>query len=128
MIRKRRITISPVGADASAVGTATLSLGRPGSLVGISVDYQNQPATTDLIVKADSTSGKALFTNTSSNTDIVGKPIVEPSVDEGNAAGAATDAGGLGCLFGSGLFFDVAQGDGQTSGDEKVVIDVWVLL
>jgi hypothetical protein len=51
-----------------------------------------------------------------------------PGQDETGAATAATDLGSGGWPFGTGLFFDLAQGDGQTSGNEKVVIQVWVEL
>ena len=51
-----------------------------------------------------------------------------PGIDEAGAATAATDVGSGGMPFGTGLFFDLAQGDGQTSGNERVVIDVWVEL
>lgn len=125
MIRKRRVALRPVGADGSAVITATLTLGRPGFLKAISVDYQNQPATVDLVIKADSTAGATLFTATSTNTDIVGKNLATNGLSEVNAASAAADTQ-HGYPFGTGLFFDVAQGDGQTSGDELINVDVWV--
>lgn len=126
MIRKHRVTLSPVGADGSAVITSTLTVGRPGFVRAIAVDYQNQPATTDLVIKADSSSGATLFTAANTATDIAAKPVGMPGVDEGNAATAATDIGSGGWPFGTGLHFSVAQGDGQTSGNEKVVVDVWL--
>lgn len=126
MIRKHRVTLSPVGVDGSAVITATLTVGRPGFVRAMAVDYQNQPATTDLVIKADSTSGVVLFTATSTNTDLVAKPVGMPGMDEAGAANAATDFGSGGWPFGTGLFFDVAQGDGQTSGNEAIVVDVWI--
>lgn len=126
MIRKHRVTLSPVGADGSAVITQTLSLGRPGFVRAIAVDYQNQPATTDLTIKADSVSGVALLTRSNSATDIAASPVAQPGVDETGAATAATDVGSGGWPFGTGLYFDVAQGDGQTSGNEKIVVDLWL--
>ena len=126
-IRLRQVTLVPTGADGSAVATATLSIGRPCIVRFIKVDYQNQPATVDLLIKDGTTSGATLFTNTSSNTDVAFKPVGMPGVDEGGAATAATDglAGGWPVPSGA-LFFDVAQGDGQTSGNEAVVIDLLV--
>jgi len=126
MIRKHRVTLSPAGVDGSAVITSTLTVGRPGFVRAIAVDYQNQPATTDVVIKADSASGVTLFTRTNSATDIAASPVAMPGVDEGGAATAATDVGSGGWPFGTGLYFDVAQGDGQTSGDEKIVIDLWL--
>ena len=121
-IRHRRVTLAPAGADGSAVATATLSIGRPCFVRAIKVDYQNQPATTDLFIKDGSTSGTTLFTNTSSNTDIGFQPVGMAGVDE---AGTATDVSGWPVPSGA-LFFDVAQGDGQTSANEKLVIDLLV--
>lgn len=126
MIRKHRVTLTPVGSDGSAVDTATLTVGRPGFVRAIAVDYQNQPATTDIVIYADSSTGNALLTLTSTNTDITAKPVGMPAIDEAGAAVAATDSSSGGWPFGTGLYFDLAQGDGQTSGDEKVVIDVWL--
>lgn len=132
MIRRYTVTLSPEGADGSAVATHRLALGRPGILRMINVDYQNQPSTTDLVIKADTSSGATLFTATSTNTDIGASgllvPVVRPSVDEGNAAGAATDSGSGGFGFFTGLYFDVAQADGQTSGNEKIVIHMLIEL
>lgn len=126
MIRKHRVTLTPVGVDGSAVDTATLTIGRPGFVRAIAVDYQNQPVTTDVVIKADSASGVTLFTRTSSATDIAAAPVGMAGVDETGAATAATDLGAGGWPFGTGLYFSVAEGDGQTSGDEAVVIDVWL--
>jgi hypothetical protein len=128
MIRKRTVTLTPVGADGSAVDTETLTFGRAGFVRALAIDYQNQPATTDIVIKADSTDGVTLFTRTSSATDIVAAPVGMPGQDETGAATAATDLGSGGWPFGTGLFFDLAQGDGQTSGNEKVVIQIWVEL
>lgn len=129
-IRTKTVTLRPVGADGSAVITYRLSLGRPAIVRFINVDYQNQPATTDLLIKADTSAGVTLFTATNNATDVgasgVGVPVGRPGVDEGNAATAATDGLSGGWAVSSGLYFDVAQGDGQTSGDEKIVIKLWL--
>jgi hypothetical protein len=124
MIRRKQVTLRPVGADGSAVTTLQVTLGRPGVVGALKVDYQNQPATTDLIIKADSSTGPTLFTRSNSNTDLALTPVGMPAVDETGAAVAATDGTFGGWPFLSGLYFDVAQGDGQTSGDEKIVVDV----
>jgi hypothetical protein len=92
------------------------------------VDYQNQPATTDLLVKsaAAGIGGTTLLTLTNVNTDIAISCVATPAaVDEGRAVTAATDGVEGGWFVADGLFFDVAQGDGQTSGDERIVIDLW---
>lgn len=123
-LRRKQLTIRPVGADGSAVKTVQWTLGRPGIVRAIAVDYQNQPNTTDLIIKADSSSGAALFTKSNNNTDIALTPVGMPGIDEGGAALAATDASAGGWPFLSGLYFDVAQGDGQTSGNEAIVVEV----
>lgn len=121
----KEITIAPVGADGSAVATATLLSGTPGVITHLAIDYQNQPVTTDILVKDSNTSGATLFTRTSSNTDLAPTAVVAPSVDEAGAAGAATDAGSGGLPFSRGIFLDVAQGDGQTTGNEKIVFKIW---
>lgn len=125
-IRNYRRTLRPVGADGSAVVTKLVGINHPGFLRAIAIDYQNQPATTDILVKADNTDGATLFTRTSSNTDLALTPVAMPGVDEGGAATAATDVGSGGFPFKRDLFIDVAQGDGQTSGNEAIVIDLLV--
>jgi hypothetical protein len=120
------VTISPAGVDGSAVGTATLQFPKGGFLRALAIDYQNQPASTDILIKDSVTGGRTLFTRTSSNTDLEATPLAMPAVDEGGAASAATDAQSGGYPFRTGLFFDVAQGDGQTTGDEKVVFSCWI--
>lgn len=125
-IRTKTITLRPVGADGSAVATYRLSLGRPGVVRFIDVDYQNQPATTDLVIKRDTSAGDTVFTRSNSATDIDAQPVGQPGIDEGGAATAATDGLSGGWAFSSGLYFDVAQGDGQTSGNEAIVIKLWI--
>lgn len=123
----RRVTVAPVGVDGSAVVTRLVDMNRPGFVRAIAVDYQNQPATTDLVIKRDSSAGTTLLTNTNGNTDIPAKPVGNPAaIDETNAATAATDATDGGWPFLRGLYIDVAQADGQTSGDELIVLDFWM--
>jgi hypothetical protein len=121
----RRVELRPVGADGSAAVVASLGTG-PAVLRFIAVDYQNQPATTDIVVKSDDANGDTLLTLTSQNTDIAPRPVsLTAGVDEGAAALAATDGSAGGMPVRQGLYFSLAEGDGQTSGDEVVVIDVW---
>jgi hypothetical protein len=116
----------PVGADGAAVDTKTVRLASPGIIRAIKVDYQNQPVTTDILIKAENTSGTTLFTRTSSATDIALSPVGMPGVNESNAALAATDASDGGWPVKGAIFIDVAEGDGQTSGDEKIVFEFWI--
>lgn len=125
-VRVKQVTVRPVGVDGSAVATKYVETG-PAIITHLGVDYQNQPSTTDILIKADTTSGATLGTITSANTDIVGKPVGMPGIDEGNAVLAATDASVGGWAVEKGIFIDVAQGDGQTSGDEKIVFRFWIL-
>lgn len=122
-----RVDLYPVGADGSAVVVRTVPLPFAGAIRAIAVDYQNQPATTDLVIKANDSAGATLFTATNTATDIGPSPLGDPlAVDEGGAAVAATDGTDGGSFFTRGLYFDVAQGDGQTSGDERIVVDLWL--
>lgn len=123
-ITHKRIEARPVGADGSAVFTGTLATG-PAIIRAIAIDYQNQPATTDILLKTDNLNGATIFTRTNSNTDVAPTPVGTTAVDEGRAATAATDAFSGGFPVRGGVFVDVAQGDGQTSGDETILIDVW---
>ena len=123
----RRWVARPVGADGSAVATTTL-ITPPGRIIAMGIDYQNQPATTDVLVKADNFDGATLSTRTSTNTDSTVRPVGTTAVDEGRAATAATDGFSGGLPIRGGIFIDVAQGDGQTSGDEAIVFDFWIEL
>ena len=120
----KRVECRPVGADGSAAFTATLRTG-PAVIRGLAIDYQNQPATTDIVVKADNVNGATIFTRANSNTDLAPTPLGTTAVDEGRAATAATDAFSGGFPVRGGVYIDVAQGDGQTSGDELIWIDVY---
>lgn len=118
-------TLYPVGADGSAVVTDTVRLGCAGLLLGVAIDFQNQPATADVTVKADDATGAAALTSTNSATDLAATGIGNAAIDEGGAAAAATDSVAAGFPFKQGLYIDVAQGDGQTSGNEIIVVEFW---
>lgn len=125
-VKVYRITLAPAGADGAAVATHTLSLPKGGVIRALSIDYQNQPVTTDILIKDSSTSGRTLFTRTSSNTDLLPTPVAMPGIDEAGAATAATDLGSGGFPFDTGVFISVAEADGQTTGDEKIVFKFWI--
>ena len=119
MIRRRQVTISPTGADGAAAGEQQINIGRAGRLIGIAVDYQNQPATTDITVKADSSAGATLFAKANSNTDIPLSAINVAGLDGVGGAGVAGPQ-----LFLTGLHVAVAQGDAGAT--KKVVVDLLV--
>ena len=118
--------ISQTGADGSGACTQLLNLQGAGVLIGVEVDFQNQPATTDLVIKADSTTGDTLFTSTNSNTDFGPSALGTVAIDEGLAATAATDGVAGGQPFRTGLFFDQAQADAFTSSNEKTLVHCWI--
>jgi hypothetical protein len=118
--------VAQSGVDGSAVVTRTLPLNGAGNLLGVQFDFQNTPATADVIIKADSTDGETLFTSTSSQTDFGPVALGIIGLDEGNAAVAATDGIGGGQVFRTGLFFDVAESDAYTSSNEKIIIYLWI--
>lgn len=120
--------IAQSGADGSAVVTRTLDLNGAGRLAGVWVDFQNTPATADVVIKADDTSGTTLFTSTNSNTDFGPTALGMIGIDEANGALAATDGSVGGQPFKRGLFFDVAQSDAFTSGDEKIIFHGWIVV
>jgi len=117
---------SQTGADGSGAVTRFVNLGNAGVLSAIAVDYQNMPATTDLLIKNDGTNGMTLFSAANTATDIAPTLLGRPGADEAINASAATDGTESGNAFKTGLFFDVAQADAFTSGDEKIVIECWV--
>jgi hypothetical protein len=122
----RRLELRPIGADGSALVVDRVSTG-PAIIRAIAVDYQNQPATTVFALKAElnGTAAETLFSFTG-NTDIAAKPVsMTAGVDEAGAALAATDASAGGLPVRGGLIVDVSLGDGQTSGNELIVFDVW---
>lgn len=121
-LHRRKVIIKPVGADGAAVGSAEVH-GRAGILRAVGIDYQNQPATTDVLIKENSTAGRTLFTNADSNTDIPLQSVSTEGLDE---VGAAAHPAGI--AFYDGLWIDVEDGDGQTSGNEAVVVTLLVEL
>lgn len=118
--------VSQSGADGAGVQTKLVRLGNAGVLSALALDFQNMPATTDITIYADSANGPALFTLTSSNTDIAPSLLGSVGADEGSAASAATDGTECGNGFKTGLYIDVAQADAFTSGNEKVVYEFWI--
>ena len=114
------------GADGTGAVTRLVRLGNAGTLSAVAVDYQNMPVTTDILIKADNTNGTTLFTRTSSATDIAPSLVGRPGSDEAIAASAATDGTDSGNFFKQGLFIDVAQADIFTTGDEKIVLEMWI--
>lgn len=118
-MKRKRVTILPAGADGAAAGEALINFGRPGRLIGVAIDYQNQPATADVTVKADSSSGAALFTKTDNNTDVPLATVTKAGLSETGGAGAAGSQ-----LFLTGLHVAVAQGDAGAT--KMVVVDVVV--
>lgn len=118
--------VAQSGSDGSAVVTRTLNMNGAGNLLGLQFDFQNTPATADVVIKADSTDGETLFTSTSSQTDFGPVALGRVGGDETNAAVAATDGIGGGAVFRRGLFFDVAQSDAFTSGNEQILVYTWV--
>lgn len=118
--------VAQSGADGSAVVTRSLNMNGAGNLIGIHVDFQNTPATADLVIKAEDSNGYTILTSTSSQTDFGPVAIGQVGGDETNAAVAATDGIGGGGVFRRGLYFDVAQSDAFTSGNEKIVVHLWV--
>lgn len=118
--------VAQSGGDGTGAVTRTLNLKNAGNLLGLQFDFQNVPATTDVVIKADDTNGTTLFTSTNSLTDFGPVALGIIGIDEANAAVAATDGIGGGQVFKTGLFFDVAQSDIFTSGDEKVLVYCWI--
>lgn len=129
LLHWERVTLRPVGADGSAVDTKTVRLARAGVVMGIAVDFANQPATTDLTLKAEDTNGYTMFASANSATDLGPTPVALGliGIDEANGALAATDGSAGGCPFKNGVFLDVAQGDGfGGSGNEEIFVDLWM--
>jgi hypothetical protein len=117
---------SQSGADGSGAVTRYVPIGNAGTLAAIAVDYTSMPATTDLLIKADATTGVTLFSKANNATDIVPSLLARPGADEAINASAATDGTESGYVFKQGLFFDVAQADAFTTGDEAIVIECWI--
>lgn len=122
----RKDLISQSGADGSGAQTGVINLGGPGVLTALAMDYQNMPNTTDIILAADASDGYVMYTDTNRNTDLAPTLLGRPGADEAAAASAATDGTEAGNAFQKGIYFSMAQADAFTSGDEKVVLELWI--
>lgn len=120
----RQVHITTTGSAGSATGSAFIPL-PAGVVRAVKLNYSaSAPATTDLTLKADSSTGTALLTNTNSNTDLAIRALASPSgLDEGGAAAAATDARDGGGFYKYGLHLALAQCDALT---DAVIADIWV--
>ena len=118
--------VAQTGADGTGAVTASVPLGGPGTLAALAIDYQNTPATADILIKADNTNGTTLFTRSNSNTDVAPSLLGRPGADEAIAATAATDGTEGGYFFKQGLFVDLAQTDIFTGGNEHTIIEFWI--
>lgn len=118
--------VAQSGADGSGVVTRTVDFHGAGNLLALALDFQNTPATADVVIKADSTSGLTLFTSSNSQTDLAPSLLGRPGADEVTQATAATDGTTAGNVFKRGLFVDVAQTDAFTSSNEKIILEMWV--
>jgi hypothetical protein len=114
------------GADGAGACTYTLPLGGPGVLAAVALDFTAMPATTDITIKNDDTNGTALFTSTNSATDLAPSLVGRPGADEGGAATAATDGTEAANAFHSALFITMAEADAFTTGDETVIVELWI--
>jgi hypothetical protein len=118
--------VAQAGADGTGTVTRFVDMHGAGNLVAVAIDYQNTPATADLLIKADSTSGTTLFTVANSQTDLAPSLLGRPGADEAGAATAATDGTQAGNVFKRGLFLDLAQTDIFTGGNEHTFVEMWV--
>jgi hypothetical protein len=124
-IKRTQYVARPAGSAGSAVATKQFNLGS-GVLRFIKIDYgSGVPATTDILVKADSTSGATLLTRTSSTTDIGPIAVGTAGMDEAGAASAATDGLAGGLPFSTGLFVDIAQADPYVNSTDEITIDLY---
>lgn len=116
------------GADGSAVIARLIDLHGPGSLAAVAFDYQNMPSTTDIAIKADSSTGTALVVNhaTGSLTDQAPTLIGRAGQDEAANVTAATDATEGANMFKRKLYVGVAQANAFTSSDEFIMVDMWI--
>ncbi len=124
-LRKKRIRVGPGGSggDAGNTNTAQWTLGRPGIVRFIAVNYVTTGnAEFDLVIKRDSTTGATVFTKSNNETDIAATPVGSPgAIDEGQAVTAATDGQSGGIPFTSGLFVSGANMDDASYAD----VDIW---
>ena len=118
--------VAQTGADGTGAVTRFVDLGGPGVLSALAIDFQNTPATADLIIKNDSTNGMTLFTSANSQTDLAPSILGRPGADEAINASAATDGTEAGNAFKRGLFFDLAQTDIFTGGNEHTIVECWI--
>lgn len=124
-VRRKQVTLRPTGSAGSATATLQWTTGYPGVVRFIKVNYgSGVPATTDLVIKADNSDGRTLFTKTDNTTDIELTPVGMPGIDEGGAAVAATDSSSGGFPFLSGLYFDIAQADPYVNSTDEIIIDI----
>ena len=115
------------GADGTGAGSQTINLGGPGTLAAVALDFTSMPVTTDVTITADdATTGTALFTSTNSATDLAPSLIGRPGLDEAVAATAATDGTESANGFKESLIVAFAQGDIFTTGDETIVVEMWI--
>lgn len=122
----RKDLISQSGADGSGAWTGTIDMGGPGVLAALALDYQNMPNTSDIILRADASDGYVIYTDTNRNTDLAPTLVGRPGADEAAAASAATDGTEAGNAYQKGLYFSLAQADAFTSGDEKIIMELWI--
>ena len=125
-IRRKQFTLRPAGGAGVAVATQQWTLGRPGVLRFIKIDYgSGVPATTDVVIKRDSTSGVAVLTSTDNATDIGPVAVGTAGMDEAQAASAVTDGLAGGIPFSTGLFIDVAQADPYVNSTDEIIVDLY---
>ena len=108
----RVVRITTVGSAGAATGTGTVGL-PPGKLVGIAVDYTDQPGTTDIVVTMHGTPDKTLLTLTSANTDI---PMFVPYELTRDNVGATIAGQYKEPTVNGAVEVTVAQGDAATDG------------
>lgn len=110
-------TITTVGADGSAAGTATTEYPIAGEIKSVHIDYANQPATTDVTIATTHAPVLTILTVADNNTDGWYHPrhLIQ------DAAGA--DVTGLyDCVYVNDYVkVTVAQADGA-GGDETVTV------
>ena len=121
----RRARITTTGTAGNASGSEFISL--PAGIVrALAIDWHaSAPGTSDLTIKADSSTGTTVFSTVNTVTDLSARPVVMAGIDEGGAATASTDTGAGGFPYRYGLNIAVAQADALT---DAVIVDVWVEL
>ena len=122
----KKTILFPVGADGSAVATKQVST-PPGRLVAYSADFTSQPATIDTLFKADTDAGVTLKTLADA-TDKALFPLGTTAMKSTAAVTSAVDAFSGGFPVRSGVYIDIAQGDGHTAYTKFVEIDLYFRL